>query len=103
MIREKKDFEKKILELFKKLLEEKNSKFAKKNITYKSPELHFLKEKDDDYTSEVRTYFYQNKKLIDAIEFFVFFDGKPQATKAEFEIWIIEELNNISLGWHENT
>lgn len=101
MLKDKKKYEEKVLKLFKKLLEKKDKEFLKKNITHTNPELFILKGNNNDYTSEVRTYFYQREELIDVIEFFTFYNGQTEATISEFETWFIEELDNIGLGWKE--
>ena len=99
LLKNKKKYEKEILELFKKDLDEKKKAFLKRDIRYKTPELVILKENNDDYTSEVRTYFYKNEELIDILEFFIFFNGVSETSTSEFETWFIEELNNIGEGW----
>ncbi len=69
---------------------------------YKEPELFILNTSNDEYTSELRIYFYQKNTLFDVIEFFIFFEGHPEATVSEFEIGFIEELDSIFLKAENN-
>jgi len=95
MIEEKKVFEKEIIQLFQSELEGNKRRFEINNINFKPIELKIVKKDNDNYTSEIRSYFTRNNDVIGVIEFFVFYDGHPEATKAEFHNWFVEEIDNI--------
>ncbi|NGX32165.1 MAG: hypothetical protein K1060chlam4_00206 [Candidatus Anoxychlamydiales bacterium] len=95
MIEDKKQFEKEIIQLFQNELMISENNFKARNIKFKSTELEIVKKNNEDYTSEVRIYFLKNDEIIGVIEFFIFYDGHPEATKTEFRKWFIEEIDHI--------
>lgn len=95
MLENKKKYEKEVIKLFLEILKKYQKKFIEKGISFDEPELVLIKEIDDCYTSEIRTYFYIHRELVGIIEFFIFYKGKSKATLLEFQEWFHNEIDYI--------
>ena len=94
-MKNKKKYEKKVIQLLSETLKKYRQKLIEKGISFKDYKLVIIKEADNCYTSEIRMYFYFQSELIGVIEFFIFYEGKPKATLFEFQEWFNDEFDYI--------
>ncbi|MCA9458266.1 MAG: hypothetical protein KC587_16490 [Nitrospira sp.] len=70
-------------------------------ISWSTPTLEVLDQNPKTYTSELRIYFYKDKDLFDAFEFFIYQNGALVVSKNEVRQWIQENAEDL-LAQQEN-
>lgn len=90
----KNDFEASVLELVKEIIEKRFEDLTRLGLQVKISEIK--KHSDSNkYTSEIEIDFWSENNFVDTLEFFVYFEGKQNATLLEIELWVNENINNI--------
>lgn len=89
----KSETEKKVIQKVEKILKAFEADSKKKCIEIGSPEIEILN--NNKYSSEVRIYFYKEKRIIDALEFFVYENDQYVLPDSELEIWLKENISKI--------
>ena len=93
-MKNKSKIEQEIINLVKKNLEKNLDNFNKQGLTFESPRLIIVDEKE--YTSEIQFYILNtDNKIIDAIEFFIFFKGQIKVSQQEIVKWLQLVINDI--------
>jgi hypothetical protein len=89
------NFETSVIEIIKDILGKKEKDFMRLGIQTKLGEIRKYHDINNKYTSEIEINFWSGNKFIDVLEFFIYFQGKQNATLSEIELWLDKSINNI--------
>lgn len=92
------DFEASVIKIVEDILRKKQKDFAQLGLQPKLAEIKRYYDEKNRYISEVEINFWSGTKFIDVLEFFIFFQGKQNATVSEIELWLDKSINNIILN-----
>lgn len=89
------DFEALVIEMVKDILRKKQKDFAQLGLQPKLAEIKKYYDEKNRYISEVEINFWSGTEFIDVLEFFIYFQGKQNATLSEIELWLNKSIDNI--------
>ena len=89
------DFEALVIEIVEDILRKKQKDFTQLGIQPKLAEIKKYYDEKNRYISEIEINFWSGNKFIDVLEFFIYFQGKQNATLSEIELWLDKSINNI--------
>lgn len=94
-------FENKVLKLSENILNQFVPLLNEVGLTYRIGKLR-ISGRTMTYKSEININFYDETGIADVIEFFIFYDGKPQASIDEIEKWLREDVNDVVIRRRKN-
>jgi len=87
-------FEKEVLDLTRKILNEYNNRIAAQKLRFEVIGPKSVKD-DESYTSEIEILFFNNGTMIDILEFFVFRHGKPIEGLDKIKNWLYDSIEDV--------
>lgn len=88
-------FEQEILTLLNQKLEQHKNDFFEAGLEFNPPHITRDKRNTRDYESEVAVNVVDDKGIFDVLEFHIYYNGIPKASKNEIDKWIENTLTDI--------
>lgn len=95
MLMDKSEFEKKVLDLTKRVLDEYGKKISELNLRFELFGPKLFNKDVESYTSEIKICFYKDGEMMDILEFFIFRDGREVASLDEIKEWLKNNVDDV--------
>ncbi len=88
-------FEKEVIDLTKKILNEYNNKISEQKLRFELIGPKTVSNGPESHTSEIEILFFRNESIVDILEFFVFRNGKKIADLEKIKEWLHNSLEDV--------